>query len=65
MAHRDSCYEDVIPQVFADYPKQAVKSSLKVPIQAWIGSLLSKGPIKRIYCHLCNDFVQDLYKRKQ
>ena len=51
--------------VFAGYPKQAVKSSLKVSTQARIGLLSRKGPTEDIYCHLCNDFARDLCKRKQ
>jgi len=51
--------------VFAGYPKQAVKSSLKVSTQARIGLLSRKGPTEDIYCHLCNAFTQDLCNRKQ
>ncbi len=51
--------------VFAGYPKQAVKSSLKVSIQARIEFLSRKGPTEDIYYHLCNGFTRDLCNRKQ
>ncbi len=53
------------PLVFAGYPKLAVKSSLKVSIQARIEFLSRKGPTEDIYYHLCNDFKRNLCKRKQ